>query len=169
VELFSHSGLFEPETMYGMINTLKGRLDMEGEPCKKKRAMIAVLVEQINNIIMHSAEREQGLAKGAVKVGICGRDYYIQTSNAIEQKNAERVKTQIDGMAALNRKEIFKLYKSNLSAAVRNEFNPDSKGAGIGIYEIAWRAQSVILYDLTPREDGLVQFVMTVNITTLEE
>ena len=164
IELFSYNGLFEPETIYEMVTSLKNRLDVENAPCKKKRAVLAILVEQANNIILHSAEREGGLARGILHVGIHDDLYYVETTNAIQAENGERISKQIDHLATLNKKEIFKLYKENLTATVRNELNPKSKGAGIGMYEIAWRAQSAIVYKLTPRDDGLMQFYMHVHI-----
>ena len=164
VELLSYNGLFEPETIYEMVNTLKTRLDVENAPCKKKRATLAIVVEQANNIIMHSAEREGGLARGILQVGICDDLYCIKTTNAIKAENGERISKQIDHLATLDKKQIFKLYKENLTATVRNGLNPESKGAGIGIYEIAWRAQSAIMYKLTPRDDGLMDFYMHVHV-----
>lgn len=73
----------------------------------------------------------------------------------------EILKTRIDYLNTLDKKGLRKFYKERLQA--END-NPESKGAGLGLIEVAKRASSKIEYEFEPRGEGMKYFTMYVEI-----
>jgi hypothetical protein len=165
-----YSGPLWAEGIDGMAEFLQRRLDMDDMPLNVSQAVFSVFVEQMNNMLMHSAEIEKherpdiGLretARGVFVLGSCDKTYYIQTGNVVNDLSVEILKSRIDHLNTLDKKELRNLYKEQLRA--END-NPESRGAGIGLTEIARRASSKIEYEFVPYGDGLSYFTMYVTI-----
>ncbi len=73
----------------------------------------------------------------------------------------ELIKDRIDHLNSLDKKELRKFHRERLHA--END-NPESKGAGLGLIEIARRATAPITYNFEPINEDLVYFTMYVEI-----
>jgi len=71
------------------------------------------------------------------------------------------LKERIDFLNTLDKKELRQFYKEQMKA--END-NPESKGAGLGLTEIARRATSKIEYEFIPYGEGLSYFTMYVTV-----
>ncbi|MDR2718020.1 MAG: SiaB family protein kinase [Treponema sp.] len=171
-----YSGPLWAEGIDGMAEFLQRRLDMDDLPLNASQAVFSVFVEQMNNMLMYSAEKEKqerpetGMRETQIKetsrgVFVLGsnddKSYYIQTGNVIKDSSVEILKSRIDHLNTLDKKEMRTLYKEQLKS--END-NPESRGAGIGLTEIARRASSKIEYEFVPYGDGLSYFTMYVTI-----
>ncbi|MCL2845614.1 MAG: SiaB family protein kinase [Chitinivibrionia bacterium] len=154
----------------GMAEMLMKRLEYEDIPLSASQSVFSVFVEQMNNMMMHSADKTRmtnstgksvETPKGIYVLGIKDSTYYVQTGNAVTPANAENLKTRIDHLNTLDKKELRQLYKQRL---VSENDNPESKGAGVGLIEIARRATEPLTYEFEPMENGLVYFTMFVII-----
>jgi hypothetical protein len=76
-------------------------------------------------------------------------------------ESAELVKNRIEHLNSLDKQELRKYYKEQMKS---ENTNAESKGAGIGLTEIAKRASKPIEYDFTPYDEGLTFFTMCVTI-----
>jgi hypothetical protein len=79
----------------------------------------------------------------------------------IKAENAELIKNRIDELNAMDKSALRKHYKEQIRG---ENANPNSKGAGIGLTEIARRSSAPIEYTFTPYDDGLVFFSMSVTV-----
>jgi hypothetical protein len=165
-----YSGPLWAEVIDGMAEFLQRRLDMEDMPLNASQAVFSVFVEQMNNMLMYSDEKEKQehpemgikeMTKGLFVLGSLDKSYYIQTGNVIKDSSVEALKKRIDLLNTLDKKELRNLYKEQRRS--END-NPESKGAGIGLIEIARRASSKIEYEFTPYSDGMSYFSMYVTI-----
>jgi hypothetical protein len=163
-----YSGPLWAEGIDGMAEFLQKRLDMEDVPLSASQAVFSVFVEQMNNMLMYSAEKEKHpetgtkeLSSGIFVLGTCDKSYYIQTGNVIKNSAVGLLKERIDHLNTLDKKELRQFYKDQMKA--ENE-NPESKGAGLGLTEIARRATSKIEYEFTPHGEGLSYFTMYVTV-----
>ena len=154
----------------GMAEMLQRRLDFDALPLTSSQSVFSVFVEQMNNMMMYSAEKEHfkrsdGIhteaPKGVFVLGIQDNTYFIQTGNLVTDSSAEVLKGKIDHLNTLDKKELRQYYKERLKA---ENTNPESKGAGLGLIEIARRAVLGIEYDVTPYGEGLSYFTMYVTI-----
>jgi hypothetical protein len=155
--------------IYGMAEMFRQYLDLDGHPSNASTTIFAVFIEQLNNMMMHSEERvkishpdggHSESPKGSFVLGNENGDYFMQAGNAVSKENADILKERIDKLNALDKKELLQGYKDR--ARTEND-NPESSGAGIGLYEIAWRAKSKIEYTITPYEDNFY-FTMYVKV-----
>jgi hypothetical protein len=180
-----YSGPLWAEGIDGMAEFLQRRLDMDDMPLNASQAVFSVFIEQMNNMLMYSAEKEKQehpetgtgetpiketliketsskeTSRGVFVLGIHDKSYYIQTGNVIKDSNIKILKSRIDHLNTLDKKELRNLYKEQIRS--END-NPESRGAGIGLTEIARRASSKIEYEIVPYGDGLSYFTMYVTI-----
>jgi hypothetical protein len=165
-----YSGPLWAEGIDGMAEFLQKRLDMDDLPLSASQAVFSVFVEQMNNMLMYSAEKEKherpetGVAEKPSGIFVLGRldkSYYVQTGNVIKNSSIGLLKDRIDFLNTMDKKELRQFYKEQMKA--END-NPESKGAGLGLTEIARRATSKIEYEFIPYGEGLSYFTMYVTV-----
>jgi len=165
-----YSGPIWASGIDGLAEMLLKRLEYEDIPLSASQSVFSVFVEQMNNMLMYSAEKENQVnsnggemktSKGVYILGIKDSTYFIQTGNIVTASNAKILKTRIDYLNTLDKKELRKYYRQQIMA--END-NPESKGAGLGLIEIARRATELVKYEFEPLENGLQYFSMYVTI-----
>lgn len=151
-------------------STLRKRLELDDLPFSAAQSIFSVFVEQMNNMLYYSAEKEHfsyhegkqtELSAGVFLLGIKDKTYFLQSGNMMKEININLIKERIDYLNTLDKKQLRQYYREQLK---QENKNPDSKGAGLGLIEIARRASSKIEYCFTPVEKGLVFFTMYVRI-----
>ena len=168
-----YSGPLWAEGIAGVASTLKKRLEYDDLPLETSQEVFSVFVEQMNNMLMYSAEKTQFEAdelhseapKGTFVLGVQEDHYYIQTGNVMANSSVPLLKEKIDYINTLDKKELRKYYKQK---RLEND-NPESKGAGLGIIEIARRTNGKMEYTFTPYEEGYTFFTLFVTIGGEEE
>jgi hypothetical protein len=79
----------------------------------------------------------------------------------MKTSSVELLKSRIDHLNTLDKQQLRQFFKEQRKA---EDNNPESKGGGIGLIEVARRATSKIEYEFIPREDGTTYFTMYVTI-----
>ncbi|UQZ88335.1 hypothetical protein C4J81_03585 [Deltaproteobacteria bacterium Smac51] len=165
-----YSGPIWSDGIEGIGGTLRKRLEFDDMPLSASQSVFSVFVEQMNNILMYSADKEPfpssddrifDVSKGVFILGSRDRTYFIQSGNVMRDESVEMMKNRIEHLNTLDKSELRKYYKEQIKS---ENANPESKGAGLGLIEIARRASSKIDYTFTPLEDGLTFFSMYVTI-----
>lgn len=165
-----YSGPIWADGVEGIAGTLRKRLEFDELPLSASQAVFSVFVEQMNNMLMYSAEKESfhacgdrplDVSKGVFILGTQGKTYFLQSGNVMKDENVGLVKERIDYLNTLDKVGLRKYYKEQMK---QENKNPDSKGAGLGLIEIARRASSKIEYTFTPLEEGTTFFSMYVTI-----
>ena len=165
-----YSGPLWSEGIGGIAGTLRKRLEFDELPLETSQKVFSVFVEQMNNMLMYSAEKEQfeidggksiESPKGTFVLGKEGKTYLIQTGNVIKNARIEKIKDKIDYLNTLDKQALRKYYKEQLRAENTNE---ESKGAGLGFIEIARRSSSKIEYSFEPYDDNFTFFTLYVVI-----
>jgi len=165
-----YSGPLWSEGIGGIAGALKKRLEFDNMPLETSQEVFSVFVEQMNNMLMYSAEKEKfevsnndhaESPKGTFILGKNDNTYFIQTGNVIKNKSIELIKNRIDHLNTLDKKELREFYKEKMH---QEDNNPESKGAGLGFIEIARRISSKIEYSFTPYGEDLTFFTLYVTI-----
>jgi len=165
-----YSGPIWSSGIDGMAEMLLKRLEFDDMPLSASQSIFSIFVEQINNMMMYSADRgcktdpsgkHLDIAKGIVILGVQDATYFIQCGNVVIDQNAAILKTRIDYLNTLDKKELRQYHKQQLNA---ENNNPESQGAGIGLIEIARRTSDPILYEFEPLGDGLQYFSMYITV-----
>lgn len=166
-----YNGPIWSEVVEDIGETLKKRLEIEELPLVLSQSIFSVFIEQMYNILNYSAEKEQFLsessgkefnvASGVFILGSKDKKYFMQCGNRIRKEQAELIKQRIDHLNTLDKLELRKYYKERLKA---EDENPESKGAGIGLIEIARRASSKMEYSFVPLDEQCSFFTLYVNV-----
>ncbi len=165
-----YSGPLWSDGIEVLVGTLKKRMAFDELPLSASQAVFSVFVEQMNNMLMYSAEKQtynvlgdkpKEAPRGVFILGVNQKDYFIQSGNAIKNEDIENIKARIDHLNVLDKQELRQYYRSQMKA---DNSSPNSKGAGIGLIEIARRASSPIEYSFVPFGDGLSFFTMFITI-----
>lgn len=168
--ILTYNGPLWSDGIYGMAEMFKQYLDLDGRPSNNSRAIFAVFIEQLNNMMMHSAERIRinhpdgefsESPKGSFVLATQNDSYVMQAGNLVTEENAKTLVERIDHLNSMDKKELFNRYRE---LAMSEDSNPETRGAGIGLTEIALRSISKIEYNLTPQEDGKQYFIMYVTV-----
>jgi hypothetical protein len=165
-----YSGPIWANGIDGMAEMLLKRLEFDKMPFTASQAVFSIFVEQINNMMMYSAEKErkldpegetQEIANGIFILGVSEEVYFVQSGNVVTDANADILKKRIDYLNTLDKKELRHFYKQQMNT--END-NPDSRGAGIGLIEIARRASGPIEYELEPCGEGRQYFTFYATV-----
>ncbi len=169
-----YSGPIWAEGIEGIGGTLRKRLEFDELPLSASQSVFSVFVEQMNNMLMYSAEKEmfetkkgsaeserREVSKGLFILGSRDKKYFVQSGNVIRESMVEFIRSRIDHLNSLDKVELRKFYKEQMKS---ENLNPESRGAGLGMIEIARRASSKIEYSFVPYSAGQTFFSMYVTI-----
>lgn len=165
-----YSGPIWADGVEGIGGTLRKRLELDALPLSASQSVFSVFVEQMNNMLMYSAEKQQfsagdresmDVSTGVFILGASGKRYFLQSGNVMKTESMESMRERIDYLNTMDKLQLRQYYKQQLKEENKN---PESKGAGLGLIEIARRASSPIEYKFTPLENGRAFFAMYVEI-----
>jgi len=140
------------------------------------KSIFSVFVEQVTNMMMYSAEKEKfeqpgskpvDVSIGMLVLGHKENTFFVQTRNVIKNENINIIKGRIDHLNTLDKKGLRQYHRERM----RDENdNPESKGAGLGLIEIARRATAPIEYTFQTINEKLSYFTMYAEISqTIQE
>lgn len=165
-----YSGPIWADGVEGLGHTLRKRLEFDALPLSASQAVFSVFVEQMNNMLMYSTDQEVfqeqdgaalDVSSGVFILGSRNKQYFLQSGNMMDAKQVPAMKARIDFLNTLDKTELRKYYKEQIKA---ENPNSDSKGAGLGLIEIARRASSKIEYTFDPIAEGQTFFTMFITI-----
>jgi hypothetical protein len=175
-----YNGPMREEGVKSFAGALKAEIEKEVVKGSAAKAIFSVFIEQMTNILMYSVETvtikqqiadiEEIVSKGILAFGAKDDVYFIQTGNAMKTSSIEKLKAKIDHVNSLDKKELRSYQKERLKADNKAD-NPESKGAGIGLIEVARRACSPIQYSFEPygTGDDISYFSLYVEVSKKSE
>jgi hypothetical protein len=171
--MFAYCGYVTEPVLAGVGEALKQKLAIDDLDTKTARSVFAVFVEQMQNIIRYSADREgprpdsrsQGATSPELRFGIMtiGRQagsFAVRAGNLLEKADVEQLRTKLEQIRNADRDQLKAMYKENL----KSEPEEGSRGAGVGIIEIARRASKPIEFDFADFDDRFSFFALEAAI-----
>jgi hypothetical protein len=165
-----YSGPLWADGIDGLAEFLQRRLDMDEMPLGASQSVFSVFVEQLNNMLMYSTDKQHferletaplETAKGIFLMGKHDKMYFLQTGNFMKDGSVELLRNRIDHLNSLDKQQLRQFLKKQRGA---EDDNPESKGGGLGLIEVARRASSKIDYEFIPCGGGITYFTMYVTI-----
>lgn len=165
-----YSGPIWMNNMESIAETVKRTLEDDDLSFSSSQSIFSIFTEQMNNILMYSAEKEQfysadneclNISKGIFILGQKDHSYFLQSGNMIKNTSIDRLKSNIDYLNTLDKVQLRTYYKEKIKS---ENPNPESKGAGLGLIEIARRANSKIEYKFTPIDENISFFTIFVTV-----
>jgi len=156
----------------GLAEMVKVHLAQDNSLGNSAKAIFAVFVEQVTNMLMYSVEKEnfsqseKAVSIGMLVLGYKENAFFIQTRNAINNETSEVLKEKIDYLNSLDKKELRQYHKE--CVRVENG-NSESQGAGLGLIEIARRSTAPIGYSFEQTDEKLSYFTMYAEVSQIQE
>ncbi|WP_255543063.1 SiaB family protein kinase [Azospirillum sp. INR13] len=165
--LFSFSGYLSEGILYSLGEALREKMALEEADGPTIRRVFSVFVEQMQNIIRYSAEKMSGragraveLSAGMVTIGVEDGKVFIVCGNTVRNGDVPRLKQRLDHLKSLDRNGIKSYYRERL----REEPDDGSRGATLGLIEIARRASDPIDYDFNAMDADRSFFCLKVRV-----
>ncbi|MGB6347728.1 MAG: SiaB family protein kinase [Methyloceanibacter sp.] len=167
--IFAYSGAVTEAVLSGVGEAIKQKLVIDDATTKTLRSVFAVFVEQMQNMIRYSAEKVPDsdtaspfmeMRYGILTIGREGDDYVIHAGNLVAHSDVERLRERLTKIRSLNKEELRAVRKERL----RGEPEEGSKGAGLGLMEIARRASKPIEFDFTDLDAKHTFFTLKVSV-----
>ena len=163
---FYYSGLVTQDMLVCIGNALRKNILLSSPQTASREAVFSVFVEQMQNLIQYSAIHESTdenneFGFGVIAMGVDQGRCFIDCGNRIEQKDAESIRTSLNHIKTLDRKQLKEHYRNLL----KQEPPEGSKGGGIGFVEIALRAEAGFEFNIADIDDHVAFFNLRVFIS----
>lgn len=160
--VFCYSGFMTEDVLSGIGNAIKRKLVFDEADTRTARSVFSVFVEQVQNVIRYSAEREPQdggnenleMRYGVLTVGKKNEKFFVTCGNLIDRRDVLRLDTSLREIQKMDRTRLKALYKQKL----RDKVPEGSKGAGVGFIDIAIKASEGIEFDFLDVDDEFVFF-----------
>jgi len=164
----SYSGPLWDDGIKGIAEMVKTSLSHKDMPNKASKTIFSVFVEQVTNMLMYSAEKEiftkppvEEVPTGMLILGHNGKSHFIQTGNTINNESVEHVRNKLDYLNTLDKNELRQYHKEIMRSENNNS---ESRGAGLGLIEVARRVTGPIIYSIEQVNERVSYFSMYVEI-----
>jgi len=148
---FCLSGPISQALLVELGDTLKQKMQLDEASSSTVLRVFSMVVEKAQNIIHYSAEKipstdsteQDELKLGIIAVGYKDNHYFVSCGNLLENKNVEKLREKLTRLQKMNKEEIKQYYKEQR----KKGGDEGSKGAGLGLIEIARKADKPIEFD----------------------
>ncbi|MZP28903.1 hypothetical protein GTO91_04165 [Heliobacterium undosum] len=148
--IFCYSGPISQATIEGIGQTLRLNMELEEAGFTTSQKVFSIFVEQMQNVLNHSVETvkhsidpDQELRVGILIIGHEEGHFYIYCGNRVNNSDVDRLREKIEFLRRLDKEELKALYKMTRQ---QKKAEPERKGAGLGLIEMARRAGKPIEY-----------------------
>jgi Family of unknown function (DUF6272) len=166
---FAYSGYVTETVLSGVGDAIKQKLALDDADTKTLRGVFSVFVEAMQNMIRYSAEKVPNsvaelpfieMRYGVLTIGQEGDDYVVHAGNLIARSDVEQLRARLSQIREMNKEQLRALYKERLRAGPEE----GSKGAGLGLMEIARRASKPIEFDFADVDDEHAFFTLKISV-----
>jgi hypothetical protein len=165
--MFSFSGFVSDGILFALGESLKQKMTLDATDPNTAKKVFSVFIEQVQNVIRYSADRIEGeiptkveLGSGTITVGKEKDKFFIVCSNVIDNSDVKLLRGRLEIVRGLDKEGLKAYYREKLKEPPEEQ----SKGATIGIIEIAKRASEPIEFDFEPIDDKKTFFCLKAYI-----
>jgi hypothetical protein len=157
--IFSFKGRFSQEILTELGSMIRTSLQAE----TKIKKIFGVFIEISQNILYYSDEREVGPRGDEGGVGVVlfkeeGAEYLLSSGNVVTKDKVEGMKERIEIVNSMNKDQLKEYYQQQL----RRDRPETSKGAGVGLIDIARKTDFPLLYEFIPIDEKYSFYTMTI-------
>jgi hypothetical protein len=162
--IFSFSGPMSHEIIEGIGSAIRTKIS-EGENGDRKVALkvFSIFVEQVENVINYSVEKDPLSSEMSFGIVVIGKDddtYFISGGNQIENEKVQKLEEMLNKLNQMDKDELKAYYKEKRRA----DREGDSKGAGIGFIEMARKASAPMEFNFKPIDEDNSFFTIKIKI-----
>lgn len=147
--IMSFSGCVSEPVLMSLGETLRRQMRQEETDTRTEKRVFSVFVELVQNIIRYSADNvteaadDVELASGVISVGTQDSKFFVVCANTVRREDVGVLRERLEQLQQMDHEEIRAYYRKKL----REPAEEASKGASLGLVEIARRASEPITFD----------------------
>ncbi|MBF8273171.1 MAG: uncharacterized protein HW380_2276 [Magnetococcales bacterium] len=157
-----YNGYMTEDVLTGIAATIKHQMMVRNTDKNVARGVFSLFVEQVQNVIRYSAEKEtscQGstditMRTGLLMVGKEADRYFVACGNMVEKKDVATLRSNLVHIQGLDKEGLKALFKKT----IKGETPAGSLGAGVGFIDIARKATRGFEFDFSDVDDLRTHF-----------
>lgn len=162
-------GPLSQNLMVEMGGLMKTKMALEGSDAATIKKAFSVLVELNQNIIHYSAEKGPDKSNrqlecisgcGIISIGKQNGNYFLLSGNLVENSKVEKLKSRLDKVKSMTKEQLKEEYRTQR----KKEPEKDSKGAGLGLIDIARKSISPLEFSFNQLDDRFTFFSLKTMI-----
>ncbi len=165
--VFSFTGYVSEGILFALGEALKQKMVLDETDSNVTKRVFSVFVEQVQNIIRYSADRLEGevgrkieLSSGMIAVGREAERFFVVCGNIVRHEDVGVLRERLEKLSTMDKDALKAYYKEKLKEPEEEQ----SKGASIGLIEIARRASEPISFDFMEVDPGHAYFCLKAYI-----
>jgi len=151
--ILAFNGVMSQETLVGLGEVLRNEMH-QYFPLNIVNRVFAVFIEMSQNVMHYSYSRADSngkqIGKGSTFVFASANSYTLTTVNIVNEKQKQALESKLSFINNLKDEEIKGHYLKKRKQAAEG----DSKGAGLGLIDMARRTRHPLKYTFEPAEDN---------------
>lgn len=153
----SYTGEFNAELTSVLLGMSKSTAKMGAVQIK----VYNIMIESLENVVRHASKSIES-PYPAIFILAQNEDYhYVCTGNKIHNDDIPPLQKKLDQVNSLTKEKLRSWYNEVL---INGETPDDSRGAGLGIIDMAIKSQSKLHYEFTPINESSAFFVLKIKI-----
>lgn len=161
--ILCYNGYMTEEILFGIGTTIKHKMAVKRADKHVAKGIFSLFVEQMQNVIRYSAEKEScdldgralTLRYGLLVVGMeSDNHYFVACGNLVDRKDVTPLRNNLTHIKSLDQEGLKELFRRTL----KGETPAGSLGAGVGFIDIARRATRGFEFDFTDVDETLTYF-----------
>lgn len=168
--LMSFKGVFAQPAIVEMATALRGKVAARTNQTMVMKRIFAIFVEMSQNILFYSAEKEvdeEGKESGVGILIVSEMDdrYCVSSGNLMLNGTVARIRERCETVSRMNKDEL-KVYYNEQRRLPRHA---ESKGAGLGLIDMARKSEFPIEFEFLPFNDETSFYMLSVYISKGQE
>jgi len=150
-----YSGLISYDLVIQVADVVRHKMRVDEVASSTRLKVFSAVIEQLQNILRYSFDvvsrgtsggKDKEMRRGMIVVGYEDDLYYVSGGNLIDNSKIPALRDRLSMLQGMSRSEL----KQHFKAQRRGGPGEDSRGAGLGIIELARKASAPIQFDFTP-------------------
>jgi len=164
--MVTYHGEFTFESINNILLYARRDIKMRKVEQKLSRKIYAVLVEALENVLRHGIEKEYETktTDGVFILYRTDEGFTIKTGNLIQNKDVPKLESEIKDITHKNIEQLKLAYREQL----RNGGISTKGGAGIGLIDMAIKANKDLEFNIFETENDNSFVELTINLSTKE-
>jgi len=157
---FFYNGIFPHEVITEIAEMIFNKTKMEDVKAITRNRLFSVIVEQMQNMNYYSDKHlnnsDSSVGEGTIMVGYEGNYYFVICANMIEAEKIVPLREKINKLKSMSKQQLKEYY--NYRRKQKSEI--DSKGASLGLIEIARRSSKPLEFCFKEVDNELSFFLL---------
>jgi hypothetical protein len=168
--LCCYCGVMNEETLLSLGRSLQKTLRREQVDANTVKKSFSIVVEGIQNILRYASdaqseaaeanEQEEAFPRGILLVWRGETQLHITCGNTVAQAEVASLRNRLEFLQTKDRDELRQLYRERL----QSDPEPQSKGATLGLIEIARRASEPLNFHFENLSENSALFCLEVRV-----